>query len=79
MPPNNPNFISTLATSITGDDPTNDNYRLKDGTDTLNANLINALNIATSGSFVASGGNITMTAPSGVANTVFARRNKVFP
>ena len=72
MPPNNPNFISTLATSITGDDTTNDNDRLKDGTDTLNANLINALNIATSGSFVASGGNITMTAPGGAANTVFA-------
>ena len=35
MPPNNPNFISTLATSITGDDTTNDNDRLKDGTDTL--------------------------------------------
>ena len=41
MPPNNPNFISTLATSITGDDGSNDNDRLKDGTDTLNANLIN--------------------------------------
>ena len=70
MPLNNPNFISSLATSITGSDATNDNDRLKDGTDTLNANLINALNIATSGSFVASGGNITMSA--GSSNTIYA-------
>ena len=64
MPLNNPKFISTLASSITGTSGTNDDDRLKDGTDTLNANLINSLNIASAGSFVASGGNITITAGS---------------
>lgn len=64
MPLNNPKFISTLASSITGSSGTNDDDRLKDGSDTLNANLINTLNIASAGSFVASGGNITITAGS---------------
>ena len=62
MPLNNPKFISTLASSITGTSGTNDDDRLKDGSDTLNANLINTLNIASAGSFVASGGDITITA-----------------
>ncbi len=60
MPLNNPKFISTLASSITGTSGTNDDDRLKDGSDTLNANLINTLNIASAGSFIASGGNITI-------------------
>jgi len=62
MPLNNPKFISTLASSITGTSVTNDDDRLKDGSDTLNANLINTLNIASAGSFIASGGNITIGA-----------------
>jgi len=58
--PNNPKFISTLSSAITGSANTNADDRLKDGTDTLNANLINTLNIASAGCFVVSGGNITI-------------------
>ena len=56
----NPKFISTLATSHTGTSQNNDTEHLQDGTDTINATLINTLNIAMSGSFIASGGDVSM-------------------
>ena len=65
----NTGHISTLSDSLSGTADTDAEW-MQDGTDVIHSGIINALNIANSGSFIASGFNITQAA--GTTYTTYA-------